>query len=89
MGNRFGYICLGQGVLDAYAKHNLRYWQLSPLSMFEESNTKTICQPKLISCKKAKLFIYGQKGPPIKVFFHAPILLKTRLMAFLDEKFAP
>ena len=31
---------LGQGVLDAYEKSNLRYSQLAPLSMFEEKNTK-------------------------------------------------
>ena len=31
---------LGQGVLDAYEKRNLRYSQLAPLSMFEEKNTK-------------------------------------------------
>ena len=32
---------LGQGVLDAYAKNNLRYSQLAPLSMDEEANTRT------------------------------------------------
>ena len=32
---------LGQGGLDAYAKNNLRYSQLAPLSMYEEANTRT------------------------------------------------
>ncbi|MDB2403661.1 fumarate hydratase, partial [bacterium] len=32
---------LGQGVLDAYAKNNLRYSQLAPISMYEERNTRT------------------------------------------------
>ena len=32
---------LGQGVLDAYEKNNLRYSQLAPISMFEERNTRT------------------------------------------------
>ena len=31
---------LAQGVMDAYAKNNLRYSQLAPLSMFEEQNTR-------------------------------------------------
>src|SRR5690606_15370916 len=31
---------LGQGVLDAYERKNLRYSQLAPISMFEEKNTK-------------------------------------------------
>src|SRR5205085_3766109 len=32
---------LAQGARDAYLKRNLRYSQLAPLSMFEETNTKS------------------------------------------------
>src|SRR4249919_3537006 len=32
---------LAEGIRDAYLKRNLRYSQLAPLSMFEETNTRT------------------------------------------------
>jgi fumarate hydratase, class I len=32
---------LAEGIFDAYQKHNLRYSQMAPLTMFEEKNTGT------------------------------------------------
>src|SRR5204863_1384192 len=31
---------IGEGVRDAYLKKNLRYSQLAPMTMFEETNTR-------------------------------------------------
>ncbi len=45
---------LGQGVLDAYAKKNLRYSQVAPISMFEERNTRTTCRRRSRSMPRGK-----------------------------------
>lgn len=86
---------LGQGVLDAYAKNNLRYSQLAPLSMFEETNTKNNLPAQM------EIFSEGE-DPAYKLHFMAkgggsanksflfqgtPSLLSPdRLIPFLDEK---
>ena len=86
------------GVFDAYSKKNLRYSQLSPLSMFEEKNTRNNLPAQIeIFSQDAKktsgeyhfLFIAKGGGSANKSFLFQPppsILDKERMMAFLDEK---
>ncbi|MDX1738866.1 MAG: fumarate hydratase, partial [Alphaproteobacteria bacterium] len=85
---------LGKGVLDAYEKRNLRYSQVSPVSMFEEVNTKNNLPAQIDLYSEGKdaykfLFMAKGGGSANKTFlFQAtPSLLeKDRLIAFLDEK---
>ena len=86
------------GIFDAYNKKNLRYSQLSPLSMFEEKNTRNNlpAQIEIFSQDSKKtsneyhfLFIAKGGGSANKSFLFQPppsILDKERMMAFLDEK---
>ena len=88
---------LAQGARDAYLKKNLRYSQLAPLSMFEETNTKSNLPaqveiyadgPENESAYKF-LFIAKGGGSANKSFlFQATpsILTRDRLLAFLKEK---
>ena len=86
---------LGQGVLDAYAKNNLRYSQLAPLSMFEERNTKNNlpAQIEIFSEGDApayKLHFMSKGGGSANksfLFQGTPSQLSPdRLIPFLDEK---
>ncbi len=85
---------LGQGVLDAYAKRNLRYSQVAPLSMYEEQNTANNLPAQIEIYAEGEdaykfLFIAKGGGSANKTFlFQATpsLLTPERLMAFLDEK---
>lgn len=85
---------LGQGVLDAYAKKNLRYSQLAPLSMFEERNTRNNLPAQIEIYAEGEdaykfLFIAKGGGSANKTFlYQAPpsILTQERLLKFLHEK---
>ncbi len=86
------------GIFDAYSRKNLRYSQLSPLSMFEEKNTRNNLPAQIeIFSQDSKntsdeyhfLFIAKGGGSANKSFLFQPppsILDKERMMAFLDEK---
>ena len=85
---------LGQGVLDAYAKRNLRYSQVSPVSMFEEVNTKNNLPAQIDLFHEGEdaykfLFMAKGGGSANKTFlFQATpsYLEKERMVKFLDEK---
>ena len=85
---------LAQGVMDAYAKNNLRYSQLAPLSMFEEKNTRNNlpAQMDLMSeGQDAYKFLMMAKGGGSAnktfLFQGTPSLLTpAKLIPFLDEK---
>ena len=85
---------LGQGVLDAYEKKNLRYSQLAPLSMFQEKNTRNNLPAQIDIYEEGEdaykfLFVAKGGGSANKVFLHqqTPSVLKPDLLLkFLDEK---
>jgi fumarate hydratase class I len=88
---------LAQGARDAYLKKNLRYSQLAPLSMFEETNTKTNMPAQVEIYADGQenesaykfLFIAKGGGSANKAFlFQATpsILTRDRMLAFLKEK---
>ncbi len=87
---------LSRGVYDAFAQLNLRYSQLSPLSMWEERNTGTNlpAQIELYSDPAKEMsyeFLYMAKGggSANKSFLYqetAALLNPTKFAAFLDEK---
>jgi fumarate hydratase class I len=85
---------LSEGVFDAYTQLNLRYSQVSPVSMYEESNTRNNLP--------AQIDLYAEEGEAYKFLFVAKgggsanksflfqatpaILQPDKLTAFLDEK---
>jgi fumarate hydratase class I len=85
---------LAEGARDAYLKKNLRYSQLAPLSMFEETNTKSNmpAQVELYADGDDEykfLFVAKGGGSANKTFlFQATpsILTRDRMLAFLKEK---
>ena len=85
---------LGQGVLDAYAKNNLRYSQLAPISMYEERNTRTNLPAQIDIAQEGEdayklQFMAKGGGSANKTFLFqsTPSTLDpARLLAFLDEK---
>src|SRR5260370_3599071 len=88
---------LAQGARDAYLKKNLRYSQLAPLSMFEETNTKNNLPAQVEIYADGQenesaykfLFIAKGGGSANKAFlFQATpsILTRDRMLAFLKEK---
>ena len=85
---------LAAGVLGAYTKRNLRYSQLAPLSMFEETNTASNLPAQIEIYAEGEdaykfLFVAKGGGSANKTFlFQAPpsILMPERLLAFLKEK---
>ena len=85
---------LGQGVLDAYAKNNLRYSQLAPISMFEERNTRNNLPAQIDIAQEGEdayklQFMAKGGGSANKTFLFqsTPSTLDpARLAAFLDEK---
>ena len=85
---------LGDGVLDAYEKKNLRYSQLAPLSMFEEKNTKNNLPAQIDIYEDGEdaykfLFIAKGGGSANKTFLYqgTPALLThDRMVEFLKEK---
>ena len=85
---------LAGGVYDAYHKANLRYSQVTPLSMYDESNTKSNLPAQIEIYSEGEdaykfLFIAKGGGSANKSFlFQAmpSVLGPERLYAFLDEK---
>jgi fumarate hydratase class I len=85
---------LAEGARDAYLKRNLRYSQLAPISMFEETNTKSNMPAQVEIYAEGEdaykfLFIAKGGGSANKSFlFQATpsILTPERLIAFLKEK---
>ena len=85
---------LGQGVLDAYEKKNLRYSQLAPLSMFEEKNTKNNLPAQIDIYEEGEdaykfLFVAKGGGSANKTFLYQgtpSLMTRDRLLDFLKEK---
>jgi len=85
---------LAEGARDAYLKRNLRYSQVAPLSMFEETNTKNNmpAQVELYADGEDEykfLFIAKGGGSANKSFLYQAtpsILTRDRMLAFLKEK---
>ncbi len=89
---------LAHGIFCAYREKNLRYSQLSPVGMFEETNTRNNlpAQIELYSddspdgslCYRF-LFVAKGGGSANKSFLYQPppsILDRVRMLAFLEEK---
>ncbi|MEM8540775.1 MAG: fumarate hydratase [Pseudomonadota bacterium] len=85
---------LGEGVLDAYTKKNLRYSQLAPLSMFEEQNTKNNLPAQVDIYEEGDdeyelLFVAKGGGSANKTFLYQgtpSLLTHDRMIEFLKEK---
>lgn len=85
---------LGQGVLDAYEKKNLRYSQLAPLSMFEEKNTRNNLPAQIELYSEGDdtykfLFVAKGGGSANKTFLYQgtpSLLTRERMLEFLNEK---
>jgi fumarate hydratase class I len=89
---------LAEGARDAYLKRNLRYSQLAPLTMFEETNTKSNMPAQVeIYAEGAGendaaykfLFIAKGGGSANKSFLYQAtpaIMTHDRMLAFLREK---
>ncbi len=89
---------ISQGVYDAYTELNLRYSQLAPLTMWEETNTGTNlpAQIELYSTPDHDglpeyrfLFMAKGGGSANKSFLYQEtkaVLNPTRMLTFLDEK---
>jgi fumarate hydratase, class I len=85
---------IAQGIKDAYAKKNLRYSQLAPLSMFEEKNTKNNLPAQIeiyADGEDAYKFLFMAKGggSANKSFLYQgtpSLLTHDRLVTFLKEK---
>src|SRR5690606_30427405 len=85
---------LAEGARDAYLKKNLRYSQLAPLSMFEETNTRSNMPAQVEIYAEGEdaykfLFIAKGGGSANKAFlFQATpsILTRDRLLAYIKEK---
>ncbi|NMM43742.1 fumarate hydratase [Rhodospirillaceae bacterium KN72] len=86
---------LSQGVFDAYDHNNLRYSQVSPISMFDEKNTRNNLPGQIEIYSEGQddaykfLFIAKGGGSANKTFLYqgTPSLLdRERLLKFLDEK---
>ena len=85
---------IARGILDAYAKKNLRYSQLAPLAMFEEKNTRSNLPAQIDIYSQGLdaykfLFVAKGGGSANKTFFYQgtpSLLTKDRMLAFLAEK---
>jgi len=85
---------LGQGVLDAYNRKNLRYSQLAPISMFEEKNTKNNLPAQIEIYEEGEdaykfLFVAKGGGSANKTFLFQgtpSLLTHDRMVEFLKEK---
>jgi fumarate hydratase class I len=85
---------IAEGVRDAYLKKNLRYSQLAPLTMFEETNTGDNLPAQIEIAAEGEdaynfLFIAKGGGSANKSFFYQgtpSILTHDRMIAFLKEK---
>ena len=85
---------LADGIMRTYAKRNLRYSQVSPLSMYEETNTKTNLPGQIELYAEpgdAYKFLFVAKGGgsanKTYLFQETPATLNPeKLLPFLDEK---
>jgi fumarate hydratase, class I len=85
---------LAEGIWNAYAKKNLRYSQLAPLTMFEETNTKTNLPAQIEIFSEGEdaykfLFMAKGGGSANKTFLYQgtpSLLTHDRLIAFLKDK---
>src|SRR4051794_29839056 len=85
---------IAEGIRDAYLKKNLRYSQLAPLSMFEETNTRSNLPAQIeiySEGEDAYKFLFMAKGGgsanKTYLFQATPSLLThDRIIAFLKEK---
>jgi fumarate hydratase class I len=85
---------IADGIRDAYFEKNLRYSQLAPLSMFEETNTRNNLPAEISVYAEGVdaykfLFVAKGGGSANKTFLYqaTPALLtRDRLLAFLREK---
>jgi len=85
---------LADGILRSYATRNLRYSQVSPLSMYVETNTKTNLPGQIELYAEpgdAYKFLFVAKGGGSAnktfLFQETPAMLNPeRLLPFLDEK---
>ena len=85
---------LGQGVLDAYERKNLRYSQLAPLSMFEEKNTRNNLPAQIDIFEEGDdaytfLFVAKGGGSANKTFLYQgtpSLMTHDRMIDFLKEK---
>ncbi len=85
---------IADGVRDAYFERNLRYSQLAPLSMFEETNTRNNLPAQIEIYAEGEdaykfLFVAKGGGSANKTFLYQAtpsLLTKDRMMAFLKEK---
>ncbi len=85
---------LGQGVLDAYTRRNLRYSQLAPLAMFEEVNTRNNLPAQIdihVQGEDAYDFLFIAKGggSANKTYLYQgtpSLLTRDRLLDFLREQ---
>jgi fumarate hydratase, class I len=85
---------LSEGARDAYLKRNLRYSQVAPVSMFEETNTKNNMPAQIDIYAEGEdaykfLFIAKGGGSANKSFLYQAtpsILTRERMLAFLKEK---
>src|SRR5690606_2790109 len=85
---------LSRGILDAYERRNLRYSQLTPLSMFEESNTRNNLPAQIDIFQEGEdaykfLFVAKGGGSANKTFLYQgtpSLLTRDRLLDFLREQ---
>eukprot|EP00922_Rhytidocystis_sp_ex-Travisia-forbesii_P062123 GHVS01091979.1.p1 GENE.GHVS01091979.1~~GHVS01091979.1.p1 ORF type:complete len:598 (+),score=96.48 GHVS01091979.1:32-1825(+) len=85
---------ISQGVYDAYTQGNLRYSQVSPLSMFDEANTKSNlpAQIDLFTSSGSEyllMFVAKGGGSANKTFLYQQtksVLNEASLYKFLDDK---
>ncbi len=85
---------LADGVLGAYDKRNLRYSQLSPVSMFEEKNTRNNLPAQIEIYSEGEnvykfLFVAKGGGSANKTFLYQgtpSLLTHDRMIEFLEEK---
>ncbi len=85
---------LSAGIADAYFKRNLRYSQVSPVSMYEETNTRTNLPAQIdiyAEGEEAYKFLFVAKGggSANKTFlFQATpsVLNPDRLLPYLEER---
>jgi fumarate hydratase class I len=85
---------LAEGIRDAYEKKNLRYSQMSAVSMFEEKNTKDNLPAQIEIYAEGEseykfLFVAKGGGSANKTFLFQQtpsVLTHDRMIAFLKEK---
>src|SRR5262249_9134273 len=85
---------LCEGVRDAYLKRNLRYSQVAPLSLFEETNPRSNLPAQVEIFEEGEdsyklLFLAKGGGSANKSFLHQAtpsVLAPDRLLKYLEER---